>query len=58
VLKEAVVRGVVTMHRLLLGMKNEKKQKIAKQQLSATNYPIIADSWNHNLKVFSKIVYN
>ncbi|WP_288774709.1 hypothetical protein [uncultured Psychrobacter sp.] len=52
------MRGVVTMHRLLLGVKNERKQKIEKQQLSATNYPIIADSWNHDLKVFPKIVDN
>ena len=57
-LKEAIVRGVVTMHRLLLVMKNERKQKIGKQQLSATNYPIIADSWNHNLKASPKIVDN
>ena len=31
---------------------------MGEQQLPATNYPIIADSWNHNLKVFPKIVDN
>ncbi|MCC3345745.1 hypothetical protein [Psychrobacter sanguinis] len=46
------------MHRILLGVKNERKQKIEKQQLSATDYHIVADSWTHNLKVFPKIVDN
>ena len=58
VLRQAIFRCVVTLHRLILGMKNGRSQKIAKQQLSAINYSIIADSWNHNLKVFSKIVDN
>ena len=58
VLRQAIFRGVVTMHRILLGVKNERKQKIEKQQLSATDYHIVADSWTHNLKVFPKIVDN